>query len=136
MDNKRKITWKNLNRKTLKNLPWRHWGSVGVYHEIYLVPNGRKHDSGFMMISIVGKKADDSLEIAASPDDIHWKFRFKDIYPDLFVSPVRTDCSYPGGVMRFWLQDIYKKDGDDNLMFEVGVAVSSTSITVKPIKNV
>lgn len=112
-----------LNRKTLKTVPLRK-DDVTTYKEIYLVPTGLKHDSGWMQIAIVGKKDDGSYEVAAYPDDVVWDMRFlKQAYD---CTGMRNDCSYPQGILHFWGNDI---------KFIVQEALSSTTIMVINIKK-
>lgn len=106
-----------LNRKTLKELPDRAWDVTTRYDSICLVPSGLKHDSGYMMIAIVGIIDRKAVEVCAYPDDICWNFT--DYKQDYDISGVRTDCFYPSGVMRFWAR---------NTSFEVECALSSTTV--------
>ena len=108
-----------INRKTIKDLPQRNWNEVSNYSQILLVPSGLKHDSGFMMIAIVGRKKDGDFEVAAYPDDIVWDFRnLKQLHES---SGMRTDCYYPNGIQHFW---------GNGIEFIVHGSYSSTTIEV------
>ena len=114
-----KIDTKNLNRKTIKSLPKREWNETSEYNEIYIIPSGLKHDSGWMMIAIVGVKEDGSMEVCAYPDDICWDMtKLNQKYDS---TGMRTDCFYPNGVLRFHGSVKYIVEG----------ACSSTTIRVE-----
>ncbi len=89
-------------RWMLKNLEMRPIGvEQSVYDYIYLVPTRRKHESGWMTVAIVGVMIagkDRMGEIASFPDDINWIPTIEDGYN----APMRTDCVYPGGILRVW----------------------------------
>ncbi len=108
-----------LNRKALKDLPNRKEGET-TYREIYIVPSGLKHESGYMQIAVVGKTTAGDLEIAAYPDDICWDMR--KIEQSYDSTGMRTDCSYPEGVLHFWGRSV---------QFIVEGAFSSTTIRVE-----
>lgn len=96
-----KLTKKELlqsekrNTKTIK---------TKKYNEILLVPNGRKHSSGFMRIAVIGttyqKNKKPSYEICGYPDDLRCLFPLKTVEEDTFPL-VRIDCFYPQGVLRY-----------------------------------
>ncbi len=108
-----------LNRNNLKNLPIRK-NEVTQYSEIFLIPSGLKHESGYMTIAIVGKLSDGSFEVCAYPDDIIWDMTL--LKQDYDCTGMRTDCSYPGGILHLWGRMI---------KFVVGNAYSSTTIRVE-----
>jgi hypothetical protein len=107
-----------LKKKELLKLPQRKWDEIKRYHSILLVPTGRKHDSGWMLIALVGmNNNDEPEEIAAFCDDVCWVN-----LPDKEWE-IRTDCFYPSGIMRVW---------GNKGKFEVGLSLSSTSVTFRP----
>lgn len=114
-----KVKWDKLDRKSLKLLPQREWGIDSKYKSVYIVPSGTKHDSGYMEIAIVGEKEGGELEVAAYPDDIVWDMT--EIRQEYDSMGMRTDCSYPKGVLRFW---------GNRVEFVVEAALSSTNIKV------
>ncbi len=108
----------NLSREVLESAPQRtDWQGPTVYDSLYLVPSEEKHDSGWMLIRIVGQKADGSLETAACCDDINWTHK-----PNP-RGTMRSDMTFPGGVLHCW---------GNGLLFTVGAALSSTDVEVGP----
>ncbi len=102
--------------KDLKNLPARNWDDAKAYRSVVAIPSGKKHDSGWALMAIIG--LDDwntPIEIAAYCDDICWKIPY--INEDNF----RTDMFYPTGAIHFWSRDYN---------FLVGPSLSSTDITL------
>ena len=66
-----------ITKKLLLSLPKRDWSKVSIYDQIYLVPEGGKHDSGFMFIAIIGVS---KREFKNKSKFFHWRksddFRF------------------------------------------------------------
>lgn len=119
---------KKESKKELLKLPERDWSKSSVYESVMLVPTGRKHDSGYMLIAIVGVVDRQPKEIAAYCDDVCWAFPenlagYK--YDGFHNLSLRTDSYYPSGIMHIW-SNYYK--------FEVGSSLSSTDINLIPIK--
>lgn len=116
----------SYKKKDLLELPVRDWNEKGShYSSLLIVPTRKKHDSGWTVIAIVG--VDDKflpVEIAAYCDDIYWCIA-KDAlvveYEGTFDGFVRTDCTYPSGIIHVW------KNG---IEFEVGASLSSTDVTM------
>lgn len=107
----------NIKRKELLALPPRkRWDEKTVYQSVYLVPSGKKHDSGYMCVAIVGVREHKPIEIAAYPDDIGWSFPLGYKHESL-----RMDCEWPSGIIHAWS---YKYN------FEVGYSLSSTVISL------
>jgi hypothetical protein len=114
----------NLSRKELEAAPGREgWQGPSDYTSIYLLPGRRKHDSGYSLIQVVGVKDDGSLECAAWCDDICWKHS---PHPHGRDYTMRTDMTYPGGVVHCWGWDT---------RFTVGASLSSTDISVRHHKK-
>ena len=115
-----------LKKKELLQSPLREWTNVDKeYKEILIVPSGKKHDSGWMRIAVIGVWIEDGqekYEIAAYPDDISYFFPIRKIGEDLQMATVRQDCHYPQGVLR------YHGDG----IFKVSEAISSVDIHFLP----
>lgn len=95
------------------------------YKTILLVPSGRKHESGYMSIAVIGAYSggkdgkETKYEICGYPDDINWIIP-STITGRTYTTPnLRTDCFYPSGVMQFWYR---------NHDFIVGEAYSSMEI--------
>lgn len=105
-----------MNKKELLNLSERKWDNPSVYDSILLVPTGKKHDSEWMVIAIIGIIGNEPKEIAAYCDDICWKNIPNDGYS------FRTDCFYPSGIIRIWVKERYQ--------LEVGISISSTDVKV------
>lgn len=105
--------WK---RKELLALPIRKWDSPSEYDSLLLVPTGKKHDSGWALISIVGVRKGEPVEQAAHCDDIGWQVVAPTDYEHL-----RMDCLYPAGVMHAWGRG----------KFVVGASLGSTRVTYR-----
>lgn len=104
----------NMKIKDLRNLPVRKWDEESLYSSILVIPSGKKHESGFALMYIIGMNGDTPVEIAAACDDLCW------IIPEK-IRPyeLRTDMFYNGGVLRF---RSYYYD------FKVGNSLSSTNV--------
>ena len=121
---------KKVTRKLLLALPHREWDKETTYDQIYLVPTGRLHDSGFGLIAVVGaSRAEDhwEAEIAAICDDVCWTFPqnhpYRRIRPGVLTQILRSDCSRTG-VLRMWASGEHFFRG----RFRVGISVSSTEV--------
>lgn len=119
-----------VRRKDLLALPVRKWNEATIYDSVYLVPTGRKHDSGYSLIAIVGVTDGKPVEIAAYCDDICWSLPTEHPYdrirPGLHMNPLRMDCLYPSGIMHMW------GSGEHHFTarFLVGTSLSSTDVTL------
>ncbi len=99
-----------------------------LYDRIWLIPSNKKHDSGYMMIAVIGVNVDhkkDTLEyeIVAYPDDLSTyfptvKYGDKEQYE---FAQVRMDCFYPQGILQYHCR---------NYKFKVSPALSSVDIKV------
>ncbi|HWY36013.1 MAG TPA: hypothetical protein VNX68_15320, partial [Nitrosopumilaceae archaeon] len=109
-----------ITKKLLLSLPYRNWDDEKVYDCLYFVPNNKKHESGWMLMCIVGSNyscdIDGSIdaEIVACCDDIQWRPKIASHH----FSTMNTDCTYPSGITRFWSYQC---------RFKVGIALSSTT---------
>ena len=106
-----------MKRKDLLSLPVREWNKTSQYDGVCIVPTGKKHDSGWALMAIVGMNNHEPVEIAAYCDDLIW--HGEEMF---FAHGMRTDMYYPSGIARMW---------GDAVVFEVGEALSSTSIKIK-----
>lgn len=107
-------------RKELLKMPRRAWNDTSrEYDQLLLVPDGTKHESGYMHIAVIGvfsEKEETKYEICAYPDDIQCHFpnlRGMDDY-----CAVRMDCWYPQSILQ------YHGRGK----FRVGEALSSVDL--------
>lgn len=90
------------------------WQDKKTYRELFVVPSGKKHDSGWNLMVIVGVLPDGTYEKAAWCDDICWN-----LMTTKREYSMRCDCTYPGGILHFW-----------GATFTVGHSLSSTDVTV------
>lgn len=112
MEKKDVMKW---TRAELLNLPVRRWDDVKSYHGVMLVPTYKLHDSGWRLIAIVGLDEHfNPVEIAAYCDDVQWRT----IKTDWGVN---CDMIPKTNILRFH---------SNNLMFEVGVCLSTTEIKI------
>lgn len=102
----------NATRADLLSLPVRKWDDDKKrYDSLLIISNGKKHDSGWGEMVIIGCVDEKPIEIAASGlDDINWHLQYNP----------RTDCALPSRAMRFW----YRGEGK----YRVGCALSSTDV--------
>ena len=103
-----------LKLKELRNLPFRKWDDVKEYNELYVIASGKKHDSGWALMYIIGKNGDE-IEIAAACDDICWDMTQAKDYS------LRNDMTYPSGILHYW---------SNSFKFKVGASLSSTDVAL------
>ena len=102
-------------RADLLGLPVKDWHVTKQYHGIMLVPTYRLHDSGWRLIAVVGlDESFDPVEIAAYCDDVQWR-TIKTDYG------INCDMLPKTNIVRFH---------SNNLMFEVGLSLSTTEIRI------
>lgn len=101
------------NRKVLDGLPVRRWDAETTYDSLLLVPSGKKHDSGYHQIAIVGCEGSKPKEIAAYCDDIG--VRVATASPLLagkyLQSMFRVDMSYPAGYRQLVGRQVHCRRG-------------------------
>ena len=102
-----------INKTKLKELPRRDWDDVKCYDSICVIASGKKHDSGYSLMYVIGMEDNKPVEIAAACDDINWHI------PQFRYSNLRTDMYYKPHVIHFW---------HNEFDFQVGHNVSSTDI--------
>ncbi len=102
--------------KELRKLPFRTWNKETTYASIIVIPSGRKHDSGYALMYIIGVDENKNpIEISASCDDICWKI------PNAIDYEFRNDMYWPSGIIHYW---------SNGYKFKVGVCTSSTDVTL------
>ena len=99
-------------RADLLSLPVRKWDDTEKHYDSLLVlSDGRKHDSGWGIITIIGCVDQKAVEIAVDcADDISWHFS----------QEPRMDCALPSRAMHFWCRAKGK--------YRVGCAISSVDV--------
>lgn len=98
----------------LKKLPFKKWDKEKIYKSIVVVPSGKKHDSGWALMYVIGLDGEKKpIEIAAACDDICWNIPTGTSYD------FRNDMFYPSGAIHFW---------SNKYSFKVGASLSSTDI--------
>lgn len=98
----------------LRKLPVRKWGEEKAYRSIIVISSGKKHDSGWALMCIIGlDSVRNPIEIAAYCDDICWKISEPQTHD------FRNDMFFPSGAIHFWSS---KYD------FRVGASLSSTNV--------
>lgn len=98
----------------LRKLPFKEWNTTKEYNSILVINSGRKHDSGWALMYIIGLAKDKTpIEIAACCDDICWKI------PEASEYDFRNDMFFPSGAIHFWSQ---------KHNFKVGASLSSTDV--------
>jgi hypothetical protein len=103
-----------LKIKELRELPIRDWDNVKTYKSILVISSGKKHDSGWALMYIIGlDAAKNPIEIAAACDDICWKIPTPTDYN------FRNDMYHPSGAIHFW---------SNGHSFKVGASLSSTDV--------
>ena len=108
-------------RKELISLPVRKWDVESEYDSVLLLSTGKKHDSGWAIMIIIGVVSFVPTEIAVHCcDDIEWKMPDMKRYGSgLSIGQLRMDCAYKSGALHAW---------SENVKFKVGIALSSTTI--------
>lgn len=94
-----------------------------VYDAVLIVPTGRKHESGYMKIAVIGiikqNTGEPIYELRGEPDDINWitpeSYKYGDGYA---LATLRMDCYYPRGIIHVW------GHGE----FKIGIGYSSQDI--------
>ena len=107
----------------LRKLPTRLWSEEEtntVYQNLTLVPTGKMHDSGYMIIAVVGKKLSGKEEICGQcSDDLSWIIPNMKNHNETMVPRIRIDCLFPEGFIHIWSNHYY---------FKVDYPLSSTDI--------
>ena len=116
------------SRKELLALPERKWDACDEVYDSLLVFSARtKHDSGWSQIVVIGCRDHKPVEICGrGADDLEWKFPPPRRYGssnEYSIGQVRSDCTWPAGILHFW---------ERSMTFKVGCALSSVTIEVQP----
>ncbi len=95
-----------ISKKNLLSLPERKWTKYdedAIYDALYIVPTGKKHDSEYNIIAIVGityiKGKKEKMEIAGYADDLFFKYEEP---PESGEQAFRIDSEYPSGIIHIW----------------------------------
>ena len=73
-------------------IPKRHWNDRVIAKCAYIIPNGRKHDSGYACMDIVALKEDGTyIRCGGGCDDIYFR-----------GTGFRMDCQYPSRIITVW----------------------------------
>lgn len=112
----------SFNRKVLDGLPTRDWQATSTYDAILIVPSGKKHDSGYHLMAIVGMRGPQPVEIAAYCDDIGFQIpQASKLIAGPYLSDLyRCDMSWPAGITQLW-----------GARFTVGESLSTTNVTIE-----
>jgi hypothetical protein len=99
-------------KSELLSLPHRQWNNDSPrYDSLLIISTGKKHESGWAMMAIIGCRKLKPVEICtACSDDIEWKMP---------VGQYRSDCAIKSGALHIWT-----REGK----FRVGTSLSSTEI--------
>ena len=101
-----------VTRGKLLKAKARPWDKPSTYEALYIVPTRKKHDSGWMLMALVGRNGN-KYEIAAYCDDVCWDIQTRPEHS------MHMDCTYPGGIIQCW-----------DATFHVGMSLSSTHVRV------
>jgi len=112
---------RKIKKVDFLNLPRRSWDKVSTYGSICVINSGRKHDSGYSLMYIIGMNGHVPIEIAAACDDIQW------VIPERCDYYFRTDMFYPCGVMHFH---------SNKYIFQVHRSLSTTEIHLIPNEDI
>ena len=78
-------------RKHLLQVPKRKWDEPIKTTSVYVIPSGRKHDSGFACMDFVADTTNGLVGFGGSCDDV--AFEGKNF---------RMDCIYPERIIHIW----------------------------------
>jgi hypothetical protein len=114
-------------RAALLALPHRKWDDESPrYESLLIVSTGKKHDSGWAMMAIIGCRKQKPVEICTSgSDDIEWKMPAAIKYGggEYTLGQYRSDMAIKSGALHVWT-----REGK----FRVGASLSSTEIELCP----
>lgn len=81
-----------MNRKELLAVPKRKWDEELVAKCVYVIPSGRKHESGYTMMDFVAiTENGEKVGFGGVCDDVALK-----------GNGFRMDCLYPSRIIRIW----------------------------------
>ncbi|MDE2106797.1 MAG: hypothetical protein KGL39_56805 [Patescibacteria group bacterium] len=115
-------------KSALLALPHRKWNNDRPrYDSLLILSTGKKHESGWAKIAIIGVKKQNPVEVCTvCSDDIEWILPpAKTFGPNAEYSlgQFRTDCAIKSGALHVWCQ---------GGKFRVGESLSSTAIELFP----
>lgn len=87
-----------MNRKELLAVPKRKWDEELVAKSVYVIPSGRKHDSGFTCMDFVARTTDGELVRFGGGCDL---VEFKGEH-------FRMDCFHPSRIINIWNRNPFK----------------------------
>lgn len=101
---------RTAHKKELLKLPRRPWSEVKTYDSLIIFPSGRKHDSEWGMMTLIGCNDMKPIEvITENTDDIE------------VTGGHKTDCLFPSHALHYW---------HPRAVFMVSAALSSMTIEV------
>jgi hypothetical protein len=116
-----------MNKEQLLDSPYRGSENLDIqFQEIFLIPLEELHESGFNLISIIGKTKEDKYFHCGSCDDISTIFPILDITDNLKLPLVRMDCVPDSMSLRYHGRSGY---------FIISEPLSSIEITFISTKN-
>jgi hypothetical protein len=122
-----RVSINEWTKSELLALPHRKWDDDSQrYDSLLIVNTGKKHDSGWAMMAIIGCRKLKPIEICtACSDDIEWKMPADTKYGDrkYTLGQYRSDCAIKSGALHIWT-----REGK----FRVGASLSSTEIELCP----
>ena len=81
-----------ITKKSLLNIPKRKWNEpLKDIHSVYVIPSGRKHDSGYNCMDFIAEGPDGLIRFGGGCDDVSFEGSF-----------FRMDCMYPSGIVHIW----------------------------------
>lgn len=86
-----------FKKNKLLKLPVRDWKITSKYDSVGIVATGKKSNSGFIIMAIVGFNKLKPVEIAGYCEDISWLINGLGMGYEL-----RCDMLYPDGIIHFW----------------------------------
>lgn len=118
------------SKKELLSLPHRKWDNdTPRYSSVLIMSTGKKHDSGWSMIVIIGCHKQEPVEVCTlCSDDIEWKLPAAEKFgqnDEYSFGQFRMDCAVKSGALHAWT-----RKGE----FRVGASLSSTEIELTFIK--
>lgn len=119
------------SKRELLALPHREWDATEEeYDSLLIFPTGRKHESGWKGMAIVGCRNMIPVEICSScSDDIEWKLPTMKTFgqrKEWSIGQMRMDCTPEAGILHAWC-----RDGK----FRVGCAISSITVDLISSEN-
>lgn len=79
-------------RKELLSVKKRKWNeTLTCVSDVYIIPSGRKHDSGYTCMDFVAETKNGLVRFGGFCDEVR-----------LMGSNFRMDCEYPSRIIRIW----------------------------------